>query len=207
MAAIRSILRRGEYGHEDLLELERGLVRTYYLESTTGSSPNRAGGLYYLGRESYRRRVAYAGLNSGTPLDFGRALVELADWDLLFSRNGRALEQYDAAHALLVAEGVPDASIREIFGPARPVLLPTFLPNPLAADAPGQATAHIDVTFELSKYGVSRKIEILEASASATDESTKALIRLIARNRFRPRLTETESADSQLYHLRYYVSR
>jgi hypothetical protein len=194
------------YGHEDLLELENGLIRTYYLKATADRSPYWAELAYLLGRESYRRRVVYRATNSGTPLDFARALVELADWDLLFSRNGKALERYDEAYALLIAAGVPDTSIRELFPTDTPVLLPTFQPNPFAADEAGASSRHIDLAFELSKYGESRKIRLVDASDDSMADFEKDAIRLIASNRFRPRPSGDAADRAGPYRVRYYVS-
>lgn len=203
--AMRSILRTQGYQDEALPELERALIRTYYLELRAQNyGPERAQMLYYLGRDSYRRLVAYSGLNDGSVLGFAKALVELADWDLLFSRNAKALERYEHAHAVLVTEGVPEAAIRELFSPEVPVLLPAFLPSPFDSGASG--AAHIDVEFELGKYGTSRRIEILEVSANTTNASEKEVVRLIGSNRFRPRLRTDDAAAAPPYQVRYYVN-
>jgi tetratricopeptide (TPR) repeat protein len=205
--ALHSLLRTQGYSDSALPELERALIRTYYLELSAGSyGPERAQMLYYLGRESYRRLVAYSGLNDGSVLGFATALVELADWDLLFSHNARALERYEHAHAVLVAEGVPESTIRAIFSPEIPVLLPAFLPSPFEASASRTDAEHIDVAFELGKYGTSRRIEILSVSANTADGSEKGLVRLIASNRFRPRLERYDAAEAQPYQVRYYVN-
>jgi hypothetical protein len=209
-AAIRTILRGSLHTSDEvreLIELERGLIRTYYLQAIAEGAPNRRGDLYYLGRESHRRLVVYRASRIGTVEEFAKALVELADWDLVFARNGKALDQYVEAYEMLVSEGVPAASIREIFSPETPVLLPTFLPNPLAGSAPDEPAGHIDVSFELGKYGTSRKVEVLDVSGEGAAAPEKDLVKLIVTNRFRPRLVDGVSDGGGPYQVRYYVSR
>jgi hypothetical protein len=148
----------------------------------------------------------YRASRIGTVEELAKALVELADWDLVFARNGKALDQYVEAYEMLVSEGVPAASIREIFSPETPVLLPTFLPNPLAGSAPDEPAGHIDVSFELGKYGTSRKVEVLDVSGEGAAAPEKDLVKLIVTNRFRPRLVDGVSDGGGPYQVRYYVS-
>lgn len=201
-AAIRSILRNESYEHEDLLELEQNLTRSYYLEAEERHYPREAP-LHGMGRASYRRRVAYSVINSGEVVDFASALVELADWDLLFSYNGSAVNRYDEAYALLKRENVPEAAIRALFPADEPVRLPTFAPNPLAAatGAPKDA-GYVDVAFEISKYGVPRRIDVVGMSSASLRDLSHDVERAVALSRFRPRPTSEGDAP---FSLRYYV--
>ncbi len=205
VAAIRSILRNESYGHEDLLELERSLTRSYYLEAAARGPREWTGSAHGLGRQSYRRRVAYSVINSGEAFEFAKALVELADWDLLFSRNGTAVDGYDEAYALLRTENVSDAEIRTLFPLDEPVRLPTFAANPLAAaeSAPDDA-GYVDVTFEVSKYGVARKIDVVGMSSESLDDLGRDVARAVAVGRFRPRPTSDGDAP---FRLRYHVEQ
>ncbi|HJR69014.1 MAG TPA: tetratricopeptide repeat protein [Gammaproteobacteria bacterium] len=201
-AAIRSILRNESYGHEDLLELERSLTRSYYLEASERDYP-RDGRLHGMGRESYRRRVAYSVINSGEALDFANALVELADWDLLFSYNGAAVDRYDEAYALLKRGNVSEAEIRALFPADEPVRLPTFASNPLAAsESLPKDAGYVDVAFEVSKYGVARKIDVVGMSSESLRSVSKDVERAVGSSRFRPRPTSDGDAP---FRLRYYV--
>jgi tetratricopeptide (TPR) repeat protein len=207
MVAIQNILRRGAYDHEDLVELEQELTRTYYLELTGGSSlsPNRSALLYSLGRNSYRRRVVYAAARSNSPTEFAKALVELADWDLLFSRNGQALGRYQEAYEMLVRWDAPEEEIKEIFDPETPVTLPTFVPNPLEADEPNRQAEHIDVAFKLGRFGTSRRIDFVDVSDDISRKERRRLLRVIAGNRYRPRLIDGEPDSTTPVSLRYFV--
>lgn len=203
-AAIRSILRNESYGHEDLLELERSLTRSYYVEATARRYAD-LGLLHGMGRASYRRRVAYSIINSGEAFAFASALVDLADWDLLFSRNGAAVDRYDEAYVLLRKEGVPEAEIRTLFPLDEPVRLPTFVASPLAAaESLPKDAGYVDVAFEVSKYGVARKIDVVGTSAPSLDDVGKDVARAVAFSRFRPRPAADGDAP---FRLRYYVEQ
>jgi len=85
-------------------------------------------------------------------------------------------------------------------------VLPTFVPNPLASDATDASARYIDVAFEISRYGESRQIEILETTMNATDADKTRLVQLIQRSRFRPRVIDGEFARSSPVVLRYYLT-
>lgn len=203
-AAIRSILRNESYGHEDLLEIERSLTRSYYLEAADRNYP-RDGPLHGMGRESYRRRVAYSVITSGEALGFANALIELADWDLLFSYNGTAVERYDEAYELLRRGNVAEAEVRALFPVAEPVRLPTFTPNPLAAsESVPKDAGYVDVAFEVSRYGVARKVDVVGMSSESLRRVSHDVARAVGVSRFRPRPTSDGDAP---FRLRYYVDQ
>ena len=159
---------------------------------------------YYRGRMSLLRLHAYAVASSSPPLAQASAVAGVADWDLLYSHNGLALEGYEAAYAMLQNAGVPAESIEEVFSPSTPILLPAFEPNPLACDAARLETGHIDAAFTITKYGRGRDVEIREA-VSADDAVQAGLVARIKQSRFRPRpMGGRFGADSPVV-LRYCV--
>ena len=173
----------------ELAELEEELARTFYLEASHRRRSLFQGPtdpLYGQGVGSYRRRVGYASTTSSTAFDYARALVELADWSLLFSRNGTAVERYAEAFALLVEQRVPAASIEELFPSDRPVFLPAFVSSPLDASAVAGSTGHVDVDFEIGKYGQPRKVRVVAVSDDVAARESKAVLAAIARARYRP---------------------
>ena len=164
---------------------------------------------YELARESYRRLIDYAEeVSESAPADGAarrsllEAYLQLADWDLVHSANGVALDEYAQVHEMLEATGVAEPLIAEIFAPPIPIVLPTFLANPL--ETPTSAR-YIDVGFELTKYGESRRIEILGAATNVSDAEKDALESLLMSSRFRPRVTDGELATSSI-RLRYYLT-
>jgi hypothetical protein len=161
-------------------------------------------GPYYRGRQGLRRLYMYSVVSSRPSLEQATAIVQIADWDLLFSSNGLAVEGYTLARGMLERAGAESASLAELFAPALPVVLPSFEPNPLAPDETRTATGHIDVAFAITQYGRAREIEI-RGAANATGRARSDLASLLKSSRFRPRLTDGRFADSSPVVVRYHL--
>jgi hypothetical protein len=198
--AIRVMQRNELYWSDELRDLERELIRTSYVH---GRNPA-------VGRESLRRLLAYDVVNAAPREAKVESLVQMADWDLLFA-NGRTenkavLATYEAAYRELEEAGISQASIEETFSPKTPVVLPAFLPNPLASEETPASKGYIDVAFEINRYGRSDGIEIIGSTNNVTDAAKRNLARVIARSTFRPRLTDGRVAESSPIVVRYYLN-
>jgi len=159
---------------------------------------------YYRGRQSLRRLYAYGAASSDPSLQQADAVVQLADWDLLYSHNSQAMESYELAQSMLQEGGAAESLIEQLFGPPTPVVLPAFQPNPLARDETRAENGYIDVEFEITRYGRSRAVEILD-DANATRAAKQDLMALIRSSRYRPRLTEGAFAEVTPVRMRYYL--
>lgn len=211
--AIATVVANEAYGRE-LAELEEALTRTYYFEARrqrpasldpADRATKQRLSMYDLGRKSYQRRVGYAANGAANADEAARALVELGDWSIVFSRNGTGLKDYAKAHALLVASGASEAAIEELFPTDVPVFLPTFAVSPLAALADGQSTGYVDFDFEIGRYGQPRRTRIVATEGADAAASARAVAAAIARSRFRPSpFAETERATR--YRLRYSLA-
>ena len=151
------ILNQGLEYMDELREIDLALVRNSY----------RYGhflGSYEVGRRSMIRLAALDAMNSEPLLTRVTSLVELIDWDLLFvegaTRRSRAertdtlVERYRRAYEMLEREGTPQASIDSLFSPALPLVVPSFLPNPLATvEAQRESPRYIDVSFVVTRHG------------------------------------------------------
>jgi hypothetical protein len=194
--AIRVFLRHEIYASDELRELEMELIRSSY-----------EFGHYDVGRQSLRRLISYDVANSEPWLSRLNALIQMADWDLLFSpQKGVVLDTYLAAYEQLVRKGIEPQAIEQLFSPRIPVVLPTFLPSPLVSDETESSTGYIDVEFDLTKYGRSRRIEILDTTTNANDVAENELVRLIVLSRFRPRVTAGRLDHATPIVVRYYVN-
>jgi hypothetical protein len=203
--AINAIFRAQRYSHEDLVGLEHGLTRSFYLEATSRPyGREQADWLYGVGKESYQRRAVYSALSEGTTVDYPRTLVELGDWALLFSHNGGGVEHYDEAYALLVERSAPAFEIDELFPADAAVRLPTFMPSPLRTTPSDQSRGYVDVEFELSKYGRPRDVRVVDVSDEALEGAGKGVARTISASRFRPKPTSLRGAGMR-YASRYYI--
>jgi hypothetical protein len=161
---------------------------------------------YALGRESYRRLIAYAEHSPDDSEAWGKQLqayLELADWDLLYARNGAALDEYALVYENLKTNGVAEAVIAGVFAPQVPIVLPTFRPNPLQTAI---GNRYIDVTFEITKFGEPRRIEIVGATPTVPDAAKDELVDVIKTSRFRPRMTDGELGRASPVTVRYYLN-
>lgn len=161
-------------------------------------------GPYWFGRASLQRLFAYAATTSSSQSQID-ALVQLADWDLLYSRNGKALEGYELAYRILEEMHADQASIDGLFAPEMPVVLPSFADNPLVADESRKSGGYVDVSFEITRLGESRRVEIVDATADATDADKNEVVRLVRDSRYRPRLTNGRFARTSPIVVRYYL--
>jgi hypothetical protein len=165
---------------------------------------------YELGRDSYRRLIAYAEAASELlPADAYAwqaridAYLQLADWDLLYSRNAVAFDEYAQVHAMLESTDAAEPLIAAIFAPPLPVVLPTFVPNPLWTL---ESARYIDVTFDITKFGESRRVDVAGAAGDVSREEKAELVALIKASRFRPRVADGELGRTSPVTLRYYLS-
>jgi hypothetical protein len=97
-------------------------------------------------------------------------------------------------------------SIDAVFSPLTPVVIPAFLPNPLVSKETPESTGYIDVAFDVSKYGRSLRVEILDTTTNATNAAKDRLVRLILRSRFRPRVIDGQFGRTPPIVVRYYVN-
>lgn len=205
--ALQSAIASGEYEVPELLELESRLVDTFYYELTQsrlGGSTRRSPGSPFGGA----RRVLEAKISNARsfkdPLAVVLAMMELGDWNLMYSLNGHALDDYRDAYDYALAHGVPDATLAAVFSPAAPVPLPAFGPFDMRYDPERDYDGYIDVAIGTSRYGESKDVDILETSAHDSKPIERRLRRQIAQTNYRPRFVDGELARSDRFTLRYY---
>jgi hypothetical protein len=114
-------------------------------------------------------------------------------------------EQYAQAYAMLQAEGLTPEELEAIFAPPFPVTLPSFAPNPLQTRAESADSAYIDVGFEITRQGKSRRVKVLAASANIERADRRRLERLIVLTTYRPRMVDGAVAAAAPVNLRYYI--
>jgi hypothetical protein len=198
--AVGVMARNGLYSSKELRDMERQLIRISYSSSR-----------YNGGKQSYQRLISYNAATSAPWLTRIETFVEMTDWDLLFSqRSGTralddALEGYEKSYALLEKKGIPRESISGLFAPEIPIVLPSFLANPLASEDSGSGR-YIDIAFDITKYGRSEHVDVLDTT-NATDAEKGDLVHFIKRSLFRPRLRDGRVADSSRVVVRRYLPR
>lgn len=196
-SAIETVLRTEGYSNDELPGMLMDLARLSYEH-----------GRRRLGRDSLRFMLAYNMENSAPIVTQANSLVQIADWDLLFSRDrivaNSALDVYQQAYAKLAEAGVERTAIERIFSPDVPVVLPAFMPNPLVSTETPETTGYIDVAFDITKYGESHDIEVVR-TANASKAAQAQLVEQIKLARFRPIVTHGRIEDPARVTLRYYL--
>jgi hypothetical protein len=92
-----------------------------------------------------------------------------------------------------------------MFSPRVPIPLPVFARSPLVTDQAGSA-GHLDVGFEVDRYGESGRVRTRSLAGSATRAVEKRLEQVIKRMQFRPRLVDGHVAGTGPIVVRYYVN-
>lgn len=192
MNAIDVLVRNEEFANDELVALELEVVRASYRE-----------GNYLAGRSSLRRIGAYAALAGQPAARLADIATQIADWDLLFAEPAQAVKEYEQVILDLGAQRNGTESIATWFAPDVPVALPTFLPNPLESRPTSATQGYVDIAFEISRFGRSRRIRVLDTSTHPSPAAHDALRRLVAESRFRPQLRDGELADRRVT-VRYY---
>ena len=205
--AIALAVENGGYAMLDLLELEQQLLSTLFLEMSHPELAPSSGQNQWLcaaGEEVLKISLGTVSQFSPVPGAAAEAMVRLADWRLLCSSNGSALDTYESAYESLLEEGAAAGSVVDLLSPDVPAVLPAF-PDPLEADAePHGYRGYVDVSFVVGRYGTTRQIEILNRSTGTTKAVEKELKAHIAGNRFRPRFVDGELARADRVAVRYY---
>ena len=158
------------------------------------------------------RLISYEVRSEAPAAALANAIVELADSFILvapperrrFYRHAEvARTLYERADTELQQDGDLQASA-QIFASELPVTLPADQPNPFARGA-AESSRYIDVSFDVTKYGLADRIEILDTSKEATREEKRDFVRLIETTSFRPRMVSGKFAEAAPVDLRYYL--
>ena len=70
--------------------------------------------------------------------------------------------------------------------------------------APSDSFGHIDIAFEITKYGRARRIDIVDATPNSTDEEKKNLFLFVRDGLYRPRAANGAIVDGSRVVWRYY---
>jgi hypothetical protein len=188
---------------EEIPEIYLSAVRAMYAARNDFGTEDLGKGTL---RDIHSRLVKYS-----KPLpDQMNALVNIADWDLLFAggrqKNEAAFQAYEALYERFQQESLGQSFIDEVFSPSVPVVLPAFAPSRLVSSETPDSSGHIDVAFEITKFGQGRSIEILDTTANVTDDARIRLRDILKRSRFRPRMANGAFEDPSRVVVRYYVN-
>jgi hypothetical protein len=199
-------VKNGGYAVLDLLEIEERMLSTYFLEmSNPELAPQDRGRLCAAGEAVIENSVGNVSKFRESPTAAASTLIKLADWRLVCSRNGRALETYNSAYATLLDRGAPADVVTELLSPQVPAGIPATFRTPSGdgVEAP-EYRGYVDASFVVGKYGSARNIEVVGASPGTTRDVERDLRAYIAGSRFRPRFVGGEPARADRVEVRYY---
>ncbi|MDT8398732.1 MAG: hypothetical protein RQ899_08965 [Pseudomonadales bacterium] len=218
-----------------LLDAERRLATTNYFFATNFSSSNNAtvlpsqlnqnsinnpGGVsissmgFRYGSEALERRVQHLrSLAPNDPAAIAAALVDLADWNLVFQKRNAAFELYAQAYQGMFDAGMPQESIDALLDPGIPVRIPAFIIAPFSRRAQSIApemaldyAGHIDVAFTLSRSGATNSVEVIGKAPDTPEMVESALLRYLKETQFRPRFQQGAPENKSPVTLRYYYT-
>lgn len=208
--AVQVFLGQGLYTSAELEELEMALVRTSY---EYGSRDGQGYGHTYArrehdrGRASLQRLLDYQVARSEPPVERIRAFVQIADWDLLSAaRPDIARSEYVQAYEQLLANGVSQAEIDEIFAPELPVVVPAFMANPLDSPETPASKGFVDVAFEITEQGRPQRVDVLRTTTNASFAEKRSVAQRVQSSRFRPRVAGGKIATAAPVVVRYYLN-
>lgn len=209
--AMRAALYDGQAELSQLFELEDSIIDTYYFELMNpqlrrGRGRSRgagAGSLYAGATGTLEAKLSNIKRFSGSPEAVTRALIEIADWDLMFSRFGHAMNGYQEALNYLRAESGDEQRVAAIFSPEAPVPLPALASNANVYHGRSNVQGYFDVEIEINRFGGVRDIEVTGRSGNATDAIERRLRRFVYLSRFRPRYVNGAWRRTDRFALRY----
>lgn len=236
LTALKTLIDQRNFTHPDLLPLEHELLTNYFLythrenilyepdfyltrkKSKTASRLNQNAiellnsESYDLGMEAHKRRISYIYANQqAKPAELATAMLEEADWELLYERKPQASDRYAAAYNFFAANPELQAQVMGILYPPVPTVLPAYLPAPnsrqklgIAPDAKVSFFGYIDVQFSLTKNGKVRRIRQLGTGGEVTRNMEIRLNQYLRNVQFRPTYVGTEVYTDPIK-LRYYI--
>ncbi|HUF71773.1 MAG TPA: hypothetical protein VMR74_02620 [Gammaproteobacteria bacterium] len=193
-----------------LFELEDSIIDSYYFElmnpglNDGGSSYwGNAGRLYSGAIRALGARLRNIRNYSGAPEAVAAALIETADWHLMFGSFGRAMGIYEQALADIRAEGAGEERITAMFSPEQPVPLPAVASNANVFHALRDVQGYFDVEIEINRFGGVRDVTITGRSPNASDSIERRLRKFVYQSRFRPRYVDGEWLTTDRFAMRY----
>ena len=236
LRAIEILIKNKQYFHPQILELEQMLLKSYFLsihrenilyepdfyltrkKKKTGSRLNTnsielmGSEEYKLGNASHQRSIAYIANNpERTNTMTATAMLEAADWHLLFERKVKAAQEYQKVYDFFSEYPEAEAEVSALLYPNNPTILPVYLPPPnskekldISPDDEINYFGYFDVSFKIDQYGKAKNVRILSQQGSLTRNMEIRLNQYLRNILFRP-LFKDGSPYTDTVSLRYYV--
>lgn len=200
-AAIRSAMFDERPNMSQLFELEDSIIDSYYFELMNPDLS--AGGVYSGAVRALQARLANIRTYSGAPEAVAAALIEIADWHLMFGSFGHAMRIYDETLADLRAEIADEQRVAAMFSPETPVPLPAVASNANVFHEISDVHGYFDVEIEINRYGGVRDMTVIGRSPNASEPIERRLKKFVYQSRFRPRYVDGDWLSRDRFSIRY----
>jgi hypothetical protein len=123
------------------------------------------------------------------PMELARARIALGDWHMWWDAKARALQNYEAAWAILAADaGGPEAADALFATPVELPEEPVFHPGEITSL--DERRAHATVLIDVSRTGAAEEIEIVQQEPPDDMGARVVLFNMLRDMRFRPIVRE-----------------
>ncbi len=206
----------------DISETEQKLAYTYYLQyqfdqnnlavNSFGEAPtSQFLDSYRNGRAALERRYAYLQRTNSPAINIIQALLDIADWYLVFERWSSAEELYIQVFSLMEGNGID--KINGLDYPDLPLYIPSFLSSPYTRESNGLSSeevleyeGYIDVNFALSISARPTRIRFIASSEGTTEATERALLNKIRYSQYRLQFEDRSKYSDNTYLVRYYYT-
>ena len=167
---------------------------------------------YIYGKDALERRYAYL-QNSNSPTSvLTQALLDIADWFLLFERWTSAKDIYTQIFAQI--ESNETDRVKGLVYPDLPENIPDFLSSPntrnsnqLSSEQVLEYEGYIDVSFRLNLNASPGRIRIIDQSEETSEATINTLIQKLRSSNFRLQLASQDDYADNDFLIRYYYTR
>jgi len=167
---------------------------------------------FQVGLDALQEVVNYYRDNGESRYALAEALVNLADWHLMFDRYRSAEQHYTEAWSVLEESENSAELLDQLFGQVVPI--PTFarLPTNLVIGSSASQERvelrqdYADVRLDLTRDGAPRNVEVISPETDANRRQLSRLRREVRLSIFRPRIVGGEmiASEGNLFRYRYW---
>ena len=206
----------------DIPDVEQKLAYTYFLQyqfdqnnidaTSFDAEPNNYFRNSYInGRDALISRHEYLIESDSSPLDISLALLDIADWFLVFNMRNNAKQNYIQAFNFMESNGIEQ--VNGFIYPDLPSHIPNFLSHPYTRAINGISSrevldyeGYIDISFELNRSGRPSSIRVTSRSEGTNDETERALVRNLRLSTYRLQVKNQTEYSENSYLVRYYYT-
>lgn len=169
---------------------------------------------YQVSRDAFEEIVeSFKSTPDSTPIEIALALLDSADWDLVFNYEQRAIKKYEEAFLVLKGSGMSEQEIQAIFAPAVELPIPVYSVHQFSRQMQGlnrdsevSYKGYIDIEYRLSRYGERRSVKVLKQSEGTPSRLRNIILEYLRTQRVRPIVKDGQVVKDTDAQFRYYYT-